>query len=171
LGQDFNVGACVTIVYVERFINGVLHEVAVDEFESYDTRDIIFNIKQRYADRIIDIYPDASGDSRKTSASETDIAMLRDAGFNVYVNSTNPSVRDRINTTNNMFAKDRLFVNTNRCPKYADALEQHSYNDKGEPEKFNSAGSVDDYTDSGTYPIAYKHPITVPVSRSKIIGF
>ena len=170
IGQDFNVGGCVSIVYIERYIDGVLHEVAVNEFESYDTRDIIFNIRQRYPNRIIDIYPDASGDSRSTKASETDISMLMEAGFNVYVNSTNPSVRDRINTSNNMFAKKRLLVNTNRCPKYADALEQHAYNDKGEPDKFNGAGTVDDYTDAGTYPIAYKHPITAPITRSKLTG-
>jgi hypothetical protein len=39
----------------------------------------------RYVPRQIYIYPDASGDSRKSNnASATDIAQLKQAGFNVW---------------------------------------------------------------------------------------
>ena len=89
----------------------------------------------------------------------------------VFVNSTNPSVKDRINITNNLLDKKTLKVNIKRCPNYAKALEQHSYDEKGEPEKFNQAGSVDDYTDAGTYPLAYLYPIVPPIIQSKIIGY
>ncbi|HCD1335685.1 TPA: terminase, partial [Klebsiella variicola subsp. variicola] len=71
--------------------------------------------------REIYIYPDASGDSRKSSnASATDIAQLKQAGFNVVVNASNPPVKDRINAMNAMFCNGngerRYKVNVKRCP-------------------------------------------------------
>ncbi|WP_043173939.1 terminase large subunit domain-containing protein, partial [Pseudomonas aeruginosa] len=88
VGMDFNVGRMAAVVHVKRL--GLPH--AVDEIvNGYDTPDMIRQIKERfwlYADgdyrptRQIRIYPDASGDSRKSvRASETDIALLKQAGF------------------------------------------------------------------------------------------
>jgi hypothetical protein len=164
ISQDFNIGGSVSIVYIMR--DG--KEIAVNEFESYDTKAIVLNIKAKYPNRVINIYPDASGNARKTSATDTDISILKNAGFKVFVNSRNPEVRDRIVLTNNLFDKDGFRINIKRCPKYAKALEQHSYNEKGEPEKFNGAGTIDDYTDAGTYYLAYKYPINRPVITKKI---
>lgn len=157
IGQDFNIGGCVSIVYI---IRGQ-QIIAIDELESYDTARIIDNIKYKYPNRVINLYPDASGNAKKTSANQTDIAMLRDAGFKVFVNGRNPSVRDRHNIVNNHLEKMRLLVNIAKCPKFTNALEQHAFSANGDPEKFNGAGTVDDYTDAGTYPIAFMFPINV----------
>lgn len=165
-GQDFNISGCVTIIIVRRDDT----YVAVEEHVSYDTQAVIETIKGNYPTRYVAVYPDASGNNRKTNASETDIAMIRNAGLDVYVNSSNPSVKDRINITNNLFAKGKLFVNTKRCPKLTKALEQLSYDEAGEPEKSNTPASPDDFCDGFTYPLAYLEPITVPMSRTKIIG-
>jgi len=164
IGQDFNIGGCVSIVYVKRDDD----IVAVDEYESYDTNMIIQNTKVRYPNRIISFYPDASGNAKKTSASETDITMLRNAGFKVLVNGRNPSVKDRHNISNNKFEKGQLKVNSKKCPKYAQALEQHAYSSNGEPDKFAGAGTIDDYTDAGTYPIAFMYPIVIPKKEYNI---
>ena len=164
IGQDFNIGGCVSIVYVKRGDD----IVAVDEYESYDTSKIIDNTKMRYPNRVISFYPDASGNAKKTSASETDITMLRNAGFKVFVNGRNPSVKDRHNITNNKFEKVHLKVNSTKCPKYAQALEQHAYSTNGEPDKFAGAGTIDDYTDAGTYPIAFMYPIVIPKKEYNI---
>ena len=157
IGQDFNIGGCVSIVYIKRGND----MVAIDEYESYDTKAIVDNTKHRYKDRVVSFYPDASGNAKKTSASQTDINMIKNAGFKVFVNGRNPSVKDRHNIVNNKFEKMQLKVNTAKCPKFTNALEQHAYAANGEPEKFNGAGTVDDYTDAGTYPIAYMFPINV----------
>lgn len=157
VSQDFNYLGCISIVYVKR--NGF--DVAIDEIISNDTKSIIANIKNRYPDSHICIYPDASGNAHKTSSSTTDIQMLRQAGFTVYVNNSNPSVRDRINITNNLFDKQKVKVNTNKCPKFTEALEQHSYDEKtGEPCKYSGGATVDDFTDGGTYYLAYEYPMT-----------
>lgn len=157
ISQDFNYLGCISIVYVKR--NGF--DVAIDEIISNDTKSIIANIKNRYPDSHICIYPDASGNAHKTSSSTTDIQMLRQAGFTVYVNNSNPSVRDRINITNNLFDKQKVKVNTNKCPKFTESLEQHSYDEKtGEPCKYSGGATVDDFTDGGTYYLAYEYPMT-----------
>ena len=157
ISQDFNYLGCISIVYVKR--DGF--DVAIDEIISNDTKSIIANIKNRYPDSHVCIYPDASGNAHKTSSSTTDIQMLRQAGFTVYVNNSNPSVRDRINITNNLFDKQKVKVNTNKCPKFTESLEQHSYDEKtGEPCKYSGGATVDDFTDGGTYYLAYEYPMT-----------
>ena len=170
ISQDFNVGGCISTVYVKRLINGIVKLIQVYEIESYDTKAIITNIKHTYPNRVINMYPDASSASRKTSASETDLQMLRGAGFNVFVNGRNPSVRDRIVITNNCFDKDIVLVNVNRCPKTAKAYEQHSYDEKGQPMKFKGAGTVDDFTDAATYILAYLFPIGHKLQKIGMTG-
>lgn len=149
IGQDFNIGSCISIVYVQE--GNTMY--AVDEYNSSNTQMIIENTLEKYPNRNITFFPDASGHAGKTNAAKSDIAMLRDAGFNVNAPLANGRVRDRINATNNAFEKGLLYVNVEKCPVYTESLEQHAYDDKGEPEKFNKAGSVDDYTDAGTYPV------------------
>lgn len=168
VGMDFNVGKMAAVVHVKRL--GLPH--AVDEIvNGYDTPDMIRQLKERfwlYADgdyrptRQIRIYPDASGDSRKSvRASETDLALLRQAGFMVCAPAANPPVKDRINSMNAMFCnangERRYRVNADRCPTYADALEQQVWAANGEPDK--SQGN-DHPNDAGGYFIHKEYPIT-----------
>ena len=155
ISQDFNIGGCVSCVYI-RVGQSI---VQINEFESYDTKDIIANTKRLYSNRVVSFYPDASGNAKKTSASQTDIQMIKQAGFKVYVNGRNPSVKDRINITNNCFDKNMVKINTVLCPRTTKAFEQHSYKENGEPEKLSGAGTVDDYTDAATYVMAFLFPI------------
>jgi len=166
IGQDFNIDSCVSIVFVQRGEN----IIAVDEIISYDTKAVITNLKDRYTKHRIEIYPDASGDNRKTNASDTDIALLGQAGFSVYTNASNPSIKDRVNTVNNMFDKNRLLVNTVKCPRLTEALEQQAYDERGDPEKSNSHPANDDFNDALGYCIAYKLPILHPYGSMKMTG-
>lgn len=163
IGQDFNVGKMASVVYVQR-PNG-WH--AVDELKDiYDTPVLIQTIKSKYTGHRICIYPDASGNSRKTvDASRSDIALLEQAGFDVRVNRTNPSVRDRINAMNAAFEHAKLWVNDRKCRSYAECLEQQAYDSNGEPDK---SGGKDHMNDAGGYPIAYEMPIVRPVIHAPI---
>ena len=49
-----------------------------------------------------------------------------------------------------------------RCPKSVEALEQQAFNEKGEPEKFNGAATVDDFNDAQGYFIVRKFGLTRP---------
>lgn len=168
MGMDFNVQKMAARVYVSRKYSGVATEHIVDEFnELYDTADMIEHIKMRYSDKKIVVYPDASGDNRKTNAADrTDIALLKAAGFEVRAKSANPRVKTRINSVNAMFCnakgERRLFVNKVKCPVTHDELQQQIYDDKGEPDK---KGGKDHGNDALGYYIVYNYPIIKPVSH------
>lgn len=154
IGLDFNIGGCCAVVYLIIGNN----PVAVDEFTSYDTRDFINNLT-RYQGKTCIIYPDASGRAGRTNASQSDIGIISDAGYQVSAHLNNPAVRDRINAVNGLLAHGRLLVNTDKCPNFTNALETQGYDERGEPEKWNTHPSIDDWVDGGTYPLAYKYPV------------
>lgn len=168
LGMDFNVGNMSAITHVKR-PDGPR---AVDEIvKGYDTPDMIKRIKERYWSDgkkcQIRIYPDASGDSRKSNdASKTDITLLKKAGFVVSAPKSNPRVKDRVNSMNAMFCNPtgerRYKVNTNKCPTYTECLEQQVWADNGEPDK--SAGK-DHVNDAGGYFIYRDYGINKPKTR------
>ena len=174
IGLDFNVGKMAGITHVKR--DGLPR--AVDEIVGgYDTPDMIRRIKEKYwrfengqftQTCAIRIYPDASGDSRKSvNASSTDIALLKQAGFQVVVGHINPPVKDRINSMNGMFCnaqgERRYLVNQVMCPTYSAALEQQPWAENGEPDK--STGH-DHYNDAAGYLIFKDYPI-VKVSATQ----
>lgn len=158
IGMDFNVAHMSGIVFVIRDGN----PRAVDEMvDVFDTPAIIERINERFADHKITVYPDASGDNRKTNnASESDIALLKKAGFKIVVNPANPAVKDRINSKNGMlcntYGERRLLVNTKKCPKYTQALERQVWDEKSQPDK--TAG-FDHPNDAGGYFIVKLWPI------------
>ena len=147
VGMDFNITNMSAVIHVT---DGKI-VTAVEEFtKGYDTAEMITTLKERFVGHRIVVYPDASGDARNT-AGESDIKLLRKAGFNVRVRSKNPSVRDRITTVNVSLlnAKDQTiyYVNTNNCIEYTDALEKMPYKN-GRPDK---ESGFDHITDAGGY--------------------
>ncbi len=157
IGMDFNVGKMTAIVHVLR--DGEPH--AVDELTSIlDTPAMIASIKSRYEGHAIFVYPDASGNSRKSSnASESDISLLRAARFTVLVSPSNPAVKDRVLSFNQMIhseGKRRYRVNVDRCPMLVESLEKQAYDKNGEPDK---SGDLDHAPDAAGYMIFYRFPV------------
>lgn len=167
VGMDFNVGKMAGILHVKR---DTLPRAVGEIVGAYDTPDMIQKLKERlwtydqgdYKNtRQIIVYPDASGDSRKSvNASVTDIALLKAAGFRVNAPPANPPVKDRINAMNGMFCnaagERRYLVNTDLCPTYADHLEQQVWAPNGEPDK---KSDNDHAPDAGGYFIHKDYPI------------
>jgi len=157
IGMDFNVGNMTAIVFVMR--EG--EPRAVDELTgTLDTPAMISLIKGRYEGHAIYVYPDASGNSRKSNnASESDISLLRAARFTVMAAPSNPAVKDRVLAMNQMIHsedKRRLRVNVDRCPMLVECLEKQAYDKNGEPDK---SGGLDHAPDAAGYFIHYKFPV------------
>lgn len=167
VGQDFNVQRMASVVMVQRSTG--FHAVA-ELKDVFDTPDVIKILKDRWGDnghRII-IYPDASGQSRKTvDASRSDISLLSQAGFAIRVNPSNPAVKDRVLATNKAFETGKLFVNAKECPTLARCLEQQAYDENGEPDK---GSGFDHMNDAFSYFSAYEFPIVRPIARMKVVG-
>ena len=157
IGMDFNVTNMSAVVHVLR--GDEPH--AVSELTGiYDTPTMTQVIKDRYQGHRIFVYPDASGNARKTvNASESDHAILRAAGFQVMTNNRNPRVKDRILSVNNLIhntGSRRYKVNPETCPSLVEALEKQSYDANGEPDK---KSGFDHVIDAAGYCIVYRYPI------------
>lgn len=160
IGMDFNVtkmAATIAVIDYQPYEKIVENEFGmlekkmfykplpsiVDEiFKVHDTPNMIKAIKHRYspAKHSIFVYPDASGDSRKSvDASKTDISLLKDAGFKVVVDNSNPYIKDRILSVNGLFqnakGERRLRVNTKKAKDTTKSLEQQTYGKDGLPKK------------------------------------
>lgn len=162
IGMDFNVLKMACVVFVVR--NGL--PMAVDELVGVrDTPTMCQIIKERYSHHQIIIYPDASGHNTSSkSASMSDHSILHEYGFKVYVNNTNPSIKDRVMAVNRLICNTdgqrKLLVNTINCPTIAECLEQQVYDKNGMPDK---ASGHDHVNDALGYFLAYLYPIKRPI--------
>lgn len=159
IGMDFNLNKTAAIVHI---IDDKGNAHAVDEMVNFlDTERVVEEIKIRYGDFKINMYPDSSGKNRShaNATADTDIILLKKAGFIVHYDSVNPPVRDRINTMNVAFQTGKYLVNPDTCPQYTQCLERQTYDDKtGEPDKSND---LDHAPDAGGYFVYRKFPIRI----------
>ncbi len=166
-GMDFNVTNCSLVIHVLR--QDKPH--AVMEFTGvFDTPTMIKMIQDRFTGHPIFIYPDASGNARKSNnASESDISLLKQAKFQVMVNSTNPAVKDRVLSVNRMLEKRDYKINPDTCPSLVESFERQAYDKNGEPDK---TSGFDHVIDGAGYFITYRYPIiSNTLQRVKISGF
>lgn len=113
--------------------------------------------------REITVCADASGAARRTSATESDHAIIRRTGFSMAGGRSNPHIRDRVAAVNDRLRAKRLFVAPN-CTDTIRVLEQRGYTSDGRPEK-NDANPKQDLShtaDALEYIVHHFWPITGP---------
>ena len=140
-GMDFNYAGMSFVAGVKRGDGMQLIDELVG---ARNTDECIQQIKERYKGRQILIHPDPAGNQRKTSAADTDIALLRKAGLPVRVMSSHPLVKDRVASVNAMFQNGagirRLLVNTKTCKWTTKSLVSQTYLADGKPDKKTTLG-------------------------------
>lgn len=156
IGMDFNVDNMAAIICTIR--DGI--PLALDEItDGVDTPWMVDAIKEKYSSHRVTVYPDASGGNRSTNgASETDLSLLRNAGFHVSAPTKNPPIKDRVLSVNSRIcsgSERKFFVNTDKCPTLTDCLEQQPYRN-GVPDK---SGGLDHPVDALGYFIHRKWPL------------
>jgi len=158
IGLDFNVDPMSAVV-------SVIEEdciFIIDEIQIYssNTVEMCEEIKTRYNKKII-VYPDPSAKQRKTSAGGmTDIAILKNAGFEVKSRNSAPLVRDRINAVNsklkNVNGKNSLFI-LKSCKNVIKSIERQIYKEGTHiPDKDSG---YDHMNDALGYMIEYNFPL------------
>lgn len=167
IGMDFNVLNMTAAVSVIREGLPLTLEEAT---KVRDTPAMAKLLKDRYQlkGHPVTIYPDASGGNTSSkNASESDLSILKQAGFTISVNPSNPAVKDRVNAvdamTLNAEGLRRWRVNTDACPALTEAQEQQAWGTNGEPDK--SSGH-DHPNDAVGYFLVKRFPIVKRIAQA-----
>ncbi len=159
MSSDFNNENCVTIFSL--FIDGEIY--IYDEWvtkDSFETRD---RLLAAYPNNDLFCTADASGgNSRSTTISDHDI-LREHPGLIVTQGAANPSINGSVLSVNAGFRQQKIWVDTNKCPKLTEALERIAWDPKTQkPQKSNEhkGGSMDDFSDTMRYKVEYLLPLT-----------
>ena len=130
VGMDFNRNPMTATV--SQNIAG--KKIFVGEFKipTSSTEELCKIIKEKYPIAIqagIIVRPDATGKRRTSNASRSDHEIIKDNGFVINVNQSNPSRMDRYQSCNRALERDQVLINSYRCPKLVKELESLSYKD------------------------------------------
>lgn len=168
VGCDFNVSPMSAVIGVRA--GDQLHVLDEVSLANSNTQRLADELKRRYPDRTINVYPDPSGRARKTSADagQTDFSILRAAGFKVIAPNSAPLVSDRVNEVNALFLNAKgeyhLFIHK-RCQKLIHCLEGLTYReDTMEPDK---RLGLDHLPDSLGYTVHSEFPL---IKRVATVG-
>lgn len=166
IGMDFNLDPMSAVVCVRH--GDML--LAIDEIVIWgsNTDEMAQEIKNRYTDRRVIIYPDPASRQRKTSAGgRTDLSILQNAGFEVKAKTRHALVRDRINAVNSrLLSSDgqRKLLIDPKCKKTIESLERQTYK---EGTSIPNKDGFDHMNDALGYLVEYLFPVRT--ERSPII--
>ena len=98
IGMDFNLDPMTAVLCHVRS-NDIYQfdEVFLEQSNTFEIRD---HLLRRFSTANTIIYPDSTGKHGSSNARESDLDILRRAGFRVKARSSNPDVRDRVNAVN-----------------------------------------------------------------------
>ena len=167
IGMDFNIDPMSAVVSEIIGNKIIIHDEIV--IYSSNTDELVQEIKARYKDKHIYVYPDPAAKQRKTSAGGvTDLAILKNAGFNLRVRNTHPLIRDRINAVNtklkNANGVRTLFI-ANHCKNVLKSIERQIYKEGTTiPDKDNN---YDHMNDALGYLVEYLYPVRRDFKPSK----
>lgn len=171
VGLDFNVNnmtACINVV------RDGLPLTLAERVQVRDTPAMAKILKEDFKDKghQVKIYPDASGaNTSSKNASESDLSILRQAGFQIEVNPANPAVKDRVNAYNAMIlnaqGERQWRINTDLCPTTTEALEQQVWGADGTPDK---KSGHDHPNDANGYFLVKRYPIVKRIATSRTLN-
>ena len=159
IGLDFNVDPMSAVVCVIE--NDRIYVIDEIQIYSSNTNEMCDEIRTRYKSKQIVVYPDPSARQRKTSAGGiTDLAILKNFGFDVKCKNTAPLVRDRINAVNsklkNVNGKNNLFI-VKSCKNAIKSIERQIYKEGTHiPDKDSG---YDHMNDALGYLVEYNFPL------------
>lgn len=152
-GIDFNVDYMTAELFIDDGIK--IHFFDEIRMSDSDTFALANMLHERFPG--ITVYPDASGDSRKTSSKKSDHTILRDKGFKVIAPSKNPAVKDRVNAVQRMLRADEITVGN--CPFLIKDFERVVWKN-GEIDKLTDK-SITHASDAAGYPVSFLHPVKI----------
>ncbi len=155
-GMDFNVNPMSAVVF--EHLGDRMHVIAEIELPNADTESMAIELKRRWP-KLKNIYPDATGKARKTSASgKTDFSILKRYGFEIHAPNANPAIRDRENTVNGKLKPADgkiLFTMSPDCKSLTKSLSVYTHELKHKVEQKRMSHLID----ALGYPICRLFPL------------
>ena len=161
VGMDFNVNP-MSAVFATR-VGQEIHFFGELVIANGNTSEMAQSIKKKFPDRKVIIYPDPTGNTRKTSApvGQTDFTILREAGYQVLAPNSAYPVSDKINTVNSALCSSsgtrRVFVNPAACPALCKGWDGLTFRE-GSNDVDKSLG-LDHITDAAAYLLLMELPM------------
>lgn len=148
---------------------GVIAEIVGNHVHIFDelhirgssTEDVVEELKHRYPESRITVYPDPAGRQKKTSAGgKTDFSILTNANFFVKARPSHTPVRDRVNSVNaklkNGEGKTSITIDP-RCKHIIESLQRLTY--KEGTNVIDKDSGLDHASDSLGYLIDFLFPL------------
>jgi hypothetical protein len=165
-GIDFNVdpmSVCISVI--ENHNVYFIDEICM---RGSNTDEVCDELRRRYKNSRIIMYPDPAGRQRKTSAGgRTDISILQNAGFGVQVRNAHTPIRDRVNAVNaklkNSKGTPSLFVDP-KCKQIITSLERMVY--KPGTSIIEKDGELDHMADAVGYLVDFLYPLRTEFESS-----
>jgi len=158
IGVDFNISPLTCAIHIRK--DDTLLQFDEISMHSANTQDLCDEIKNRYPRSKVFVYPDPSGQARKTSAGgATDHSILANNGFIVKSPRKHNAVKDRINSYNSRLCSSdgvrHLYISPN-CKHTIESLEKFSYKEGTQvPDK----NGYDHMFDAASYCVDYLFPL------------
>ena len=168
VGMDFNINPAVATISVQTDAQTL---TVIDEIQMFasNTDEMSMEIKRRYPNSKVFVYPDPSGSRRQTSSGGmSDHLILQNAGFVVKAPRKHDPVRDRINAINARFrsAEGKVNLYIAKTAKYTiECLDKHQFKE-GTMVPDKDSG-YDHMFDALSYCVAFMYPIRKTVAQTE----
>ena len=164
VGMDFNTNPMSAVIAAQTKTG--LHVFDEITLPNSHTDELAGELRSRYPDKSIIVYPDPAGSARRTSSNRTDHAILAQWGFTVRAKRSHPAVRDRINAVNRLWcdAQDNrnLFIDS-KCTEAIKCITKHQYRPgTTSPNKGETGEDYSHMNDALGYMVDYLYPVTKP---------
>jgi len=161
IGMDFNVNP-MTATFNHIYSNDI-HQFGEAYLINSNTFEMRDHIKEKFPIEQCIIYPDSTGRAMESNASESDLAILKKAGFQVKARPSNPYVKDRVAAMNSKIRSDdgkcHYFVNAKDCPKTIEDMNKVETTSDGRLNKKQEEQGLKHITDAQGYLIHYLFPV------------
>lgn len=166
IGMDFNVDPMTcTLCHVDEQARTVHQwgEIYLTNSNTFEMSDEICRVLGIRDGRGVTIIPDATGQARTSNSTESDLAILRRAGFDVWSGASNPRQRDRLAAVNSMMksadGKVHYLVNPRACPRTIKDFNRVELLPDGRIDKRKEGQGIGHISDALGYLINYFFPV------------
>ena len=159
VGTDFNLSPGTMAIFDIR--GDVIHFHDEIYMLNSNTDMMAAELRERYPDSQIIVYPDPAGRARKSaSAGRSDISILQNAGFVVKARPRHTPVKDRVNSLNSRLKNargDRKIYISPKCKKLIDSIGRLSYIEG--TNQIDKSSGLDHMFDAASYGVDFLYPI------------